>query len=171
MENYYSNDSLTAFKVENGIVIEEKKKGSLKMLLVILGLGVLLLIGGFVLGLFGGTIGLAVAPFLIWGSALVLVVAIIAFILNMVASSDRTITFDTATNELTYRKKVIPFNTIEHLAYQEQAMMGKTMIFAFLLIGGKKKSLFSTAIVVPNPKEMIDFVQELNQVIQNGKSA
>lgn len=171
MENYYSNDSLTAFKVENGIVIEEKKKGSLKMLLVILGLGVLMLIGGFVLGLFGGTIGLAVAPFLIWGSALVLLVAIIAFILNMAASSDRTITFDTATNELTYRKKVIPFTTIEQLTYQEQAMMGKTMIFAFLLIGGKKKSLFSTAIVVSNPKEMIDFVQELNQVIQNGKSA
>lgn len=171
MENYYSTDSFTAFKTDNGIIIEEKKKGSLKMLLVIIGLGILMLIGGFVLGLFGGSIGLAMAPFLIWGSALVLVVAVIAFILNMVASSDRKITFDTTTNELTYRKKVVSFNTIEQLSYQEQSMMGRTMVFAFLMIGGKKKSLFSTAIVVPNPKEMIDFIQELNQVIQNGKSA
>ena len=67
MEQYYSNDSLTAFKTEDGILIEEKKKGSLKMLLVIMGLGVLMLVGGFLIGLFGGTIGLAMAGKFTWG--------------------------------------------------------------------------------------------------------
>ncbi|MCH2226116.1 MAG: hypothetical protein MK066_15210 [Crocinitomicaceae bacterium] len=45
-------------------------------------------------------------------------------------------------------------------------MMGKTMMFAFMMINGKKKSLFSTAIVAPDPKEMIDFISNLHDVVQ-----
>lgn len=52
-----------------------------------------------------------------------------------------------------------------------QQMMGRTMTVAFIMTGGKKKSLFSTAIVVPQPKEMEDFINSLNDVVQNGKSS
>ncbi|MCH2226115.1 MAG: hypothetical protein MK066_15205 [Crocinitomicaceae bacterium] len=119
MEQYYSNDSFTAFKTEDGILIEEKKKGSLKMLLIILGLGVLMLIGGFVIGLFGGTIGLAMAPWLIWGSALVIAVAVIAFVITLVMNRDPKIVFNTKNNELSLRGKIIPFSDIESIAPQE----------------------------------------------------
>ncbi len=172
MEEYYSNDSFTAFKSENGIVIEEKKKGSIKMLVAIIGIGILVLIGGFITGLFGGNIGLAIAPFLIWGSALVLVIALIAFILKLFVSPSNTkITFDTTTNELTLRGKVIPFGDITQLSYQEQAMMGRTMIVAFLIVKGKKKSLFNTGIMTTDPIGMNNFIQELNALIQKEKSA
>lgn len=168
MEQYYSNDSLTAFNTEDGILIEEKKKGSLKMLLVIMGLGVLMLIGGFLIGLFGGTIGLAMAPWLIWGAAIVIAIAIIAFVLKMVMNQDPNIIFNTKTKELSMRGKVIPFADIESITSQEQAMMGKTMIVAFMMIHGKKKSLFSTAIVAPNPKEMTAFIANLQDLVQKG---
>ncbi len=170
MEQYYTHDSFIAFKTDNGMVIEEKKKGSIKMLLVIIGLGLLMLVGGFIIGLFGGNIGRIVAPFLIWGAALVLVVAIIAFIIKMVVSSDPKITFDTSSNELTLRGKSIPFENITQLMYQEQAMMGRTMVFAFLMINGKKKSLFSTGIVANDPTSMSQFIQELNDTLQQAKS-
>lgn len=170
MEQYYSNDSLTAFKTDSGVLIEEKKKGSLKMLLVILGLGMLMLLGGFVLGFFGGNIGLAVAPFMIWGSVLVIAVAVIAFIIKLAVNADPKIIFDTTKNELSLRGKTHSFTNIEQIVHQEQAMIGKTMMFAFLMIGGKKKSLFSTAVVAPNPQEMIDFIAELNKIIQGGKA-
>ena len=168
MEQYYSNDSFTAFNTEDGILIEEKKKGSLKMLLIILGLGVLMLIGGFVIGLFGGTIGLAMAPWLIWGSALVIAVAVIAFVIKLVMNQDPKIVFNTKNNELSLRGKIIPFSDIESISPQEQPMMGKTMMFAFMMINGKKKSLFSTAILAPDPKEMIDFISNLDDVVQKG---
>jgi hypothetical protein len=169
MEQYYSKDSLTAFNTEDGILIEEKKKGSLKMLLVILGLGVLMLVGGFVIGLFGGTIGLAMAPWLIWGAALVIAVAVIAFIIKLVMNQDPKILFNTKKDELSLRGKIIPFAHIESITHQEQPMMGKTMMFAFMMINAKKKSLFSTAIVALNPKEMADFISNLNDVVQKGK--
>ncbi|MDG1332209.1 MAG: hypothetical protein P8P74_07755 [Crocinitomicaceae bacterium] len=169
MEQYYSNDSLTAFNTEYGVLIEEKKKGSLKMLLVILGLGVLMLIGGFVIGIIGGNIGLAMAPWLIWGSALVIAVAVIAFVIKLVVNSDPKITFNTKKHELHLRGKVIPFADIESITNQEQPMMGKTMMFAFMMINGKKKSLFSTAIVAPDPKEMASFIANLNDLVQKGK--
>ena len=138
------------------------------MLLLILGLGVLMLIGGLLIGMFGGTIGFAMAPWLIWGAALVIAIAIIVFILKLVINADPKITFNTQKHELTVRGKVIPFSDITSITSQEQSMMGKTMVFAFMLINGKKKSLFSTAIAVSNPKEMTQFISELNDFIQKG---
>lgn len=168
MEQYYSNDSLTAYNTEDGILIKEKKKGSLKMLVFILGLGLLMVVGGFVLGFLGGNIGLAVAPWFIWGGALVVAIAIIAFIIKLAINQDPNIVFNTKKHELSIRGKVIPFNDIESITHQEQSMMGKTMMFAFMMVNGKKKSLFSTAVVAPNPKEMASFISDLNELVQKG---
>ncbi|MFK7787595.1 MAG: hypothetical protein AB8B56_20905 [Crocinitomicaceae bacterium] len=169
MEQYYSNDSLTAFNTDDGILIEEKKKGPLKMLLLLLGLSVLIILGGFLIGMFGGTIGLAMAPWLIWGGAIVTAICIIAFILKLVMNQDPKITFNTTTHTVSVRGKNIPFSDIETIVSQEQSMMSKTMVVAFMVINGKKKSLFSTAIVATNPKEMTAFIDNLNDLVQKGK--
>jgi cytochrome c biogenesis protein CcdA len=169
MEEYYSNDSLTAYTTDDGILIEEKKKGSLKMLLLIMGMGLLMLVGGFLIGMFGGTIGLAMSPWLIWGSIIVLAVGVIAFVIKMAMNQDPKITVNTTTHTITVRGKIIPFSDIETIVSQEQSMMSKTMVFAFMMIGGKKKSLFSTAIVAPDPKEMTNFISNINDMVQKGK--
>ncbi|MCJ8290577.1 MAG: hypothetical protein HRT58_12990 [Crocinitomicaceae bacterium] len=170
MEQYYSNDSLTAFTTEDGIYIEEKKKGSLKMLLVILGLGVLFVVGAFIIALVGGTIGRGVAPAFFWGGILIAAVALIAFFVKLAIQSDPKITFNTGNNELSVRGKVFAFSDIEEIAPHMQLMMGRTMIVAFIMTGGKKKSLFSTSIVVSDPKEMEGFISNLNDVVQKGKN-
>jgi len=166
MEQYYSNDSLKAYKIEDGVQIEEKKKGTFKMLIVILGLGILVLVAGLIVGVFGSSIGRTVAPWLIWGSLLILAVATISFIIKLALNADPNITFNTTKREVSVRGKVIPFSDIEAIHSQEQPLLGKTMVFAFILIKGKKKSLFSTAIATANPKEMTEFIGSLNDLIQ-----
>lgn len=136
------------------------------MLLFILGMGILMLIGGVAFTFFGGNIGRAVGPWLFWGALLVLAVAILAFIIKLAANQDPKIVFDKNKQELTVRGKVIPFSNIASIVHQEQAMMSKTMFFAFMMINGKKKSLFSTAVVAPKPQEMINFIEELSQFVQ-----
>ncbi len=140
------------------------------MLFYILGMGILMLLGGVLLGIFGGNIGRAVGPWLVWGAILVLAVTVIAFIVKLAVNQDPNITFNKNTRELTVRGKVIPFSDITSIVHQEQSMMSKTMVFAFLMINGKKKSLFSTAVVAPKPQEMINFISDLNELVQNGES-
>jgi len=171
MEQYYSNDSLTAYHTEDGILIEEKKKGTLKMLVFILGMGILMFVGGLVLGILGGNIGRAVGPWLVWGGALVVVVGVVAFIIKLAMNQDPKITFNKKTQELTLRGKVIPFSDIVSIDYQEQPIMSKTMMFAFLMINGKKKSLFSTGIATPKPKEMINFISDLSDLVQEKETS
>ena len=168
MEQYYANDSFTAYHTEDGILIEEKKKASLKMLLMILGLGILMVVGGAAISLLGGTIGRAVGPWLVWGGGLVLVVSIVAFIIKLVINQDPKIVLNRHTREISVRGKVIPFSDISSIEHQEQAMMSKTMFFAFMIINGKKKSLFSTAIVAPKPQDAINFISGLNTFVQSG---
>ncbi|MCR9171054.1 MAG: hypothetical protein NXI10_01065 [bacterium] len=167
MEQFYVCDSLTAYSTEDGILIEEKKKGTLKMVLTILLMGVLMLIGGLLIGIFGGTIGMAVGPWLIWGSILVLAVAVISFIIKLAMNQDPKITLNKHTKEVTMRGKVIAFSDISAIDYSEQSMMSKTMVIAFLIVNGKKKSLFSTALVSKNPKETVSFIKDLERFIQN----
>lgn len=169
MEQYYSTDSLEAFKTEDGILLEEKKKGPLKMMLVILGLSVLMLIAGFAISMFGGTIGLAMGPWLVWGAAILIVVIVITFVIRLAMNFDPKIIFNTKKYELHVRGKVIPFGDIESITHQEQTMMSKTMIIATVLVNGKKKSLFSSAIVATDPKGMANLITSLNDLVQKGK--
>ncbi|XOV66069.1 MAG: hypothetical protein ACFHU9_10575 [Fluviicola sp.] len=170
MELFFENDSVTAFRVEEGILIEEKKKGTLKMLLYILLMGIAMLIGGILLGLFGGTIGRGVGPWLVWGAIIVLGISVIALILKLVINHESKITFDKKTRELRVRGKVIPFSSISSIVHQEQSMMSKTMFFAFLIVNGKKKSLFSTAIVAQKPQQVINFIAELDAFVKEESS-
>lgn len=109
-------DSLTTFKTDSGVLIEEKNKGFLKMLLVILRLGVIMLLGGFILDFFAENIGLTMAPFMIWFSALIISIAVI---------TNPKLIFDTTKNQLCLRIKTHSFTNIEQIFHQEQAMMGK----------------------------------------------
>ena len=170
MEQFFANDSFTAYHTEEGILIEERKKGTLKMLLTILGLGLLMLVGGILITLFGGTIGRGVGPWLFWGALLVLAVGVVAFIIKMAMNQDPKIVLNKHTREIQVRGKLIPFGDVSKIDYQEQTMMSKTMVIAFLIVNGKKKSLFSTAIVAPEPKATISFLNDLNDFIQNGGS-
>lgn len=170
MEQYYSNDSLTAFKTETGIHIEERKKGSLKMILLITGLGLAAMIAAFGLGMIGGNIGRIMAPFLFWGGGLILVIGLLGFIIKGAIQGDPKLTIDTTKNELTVRGKIYPFSQVDEIVTQKQDMMGRTMIVAFMMIAGKKKSLFSTAIVVPKPIEMEEFISNLNTIVQDSKN-
>lgn len=170
MEPLMSHDSFTAFTSETGIHIEEKKKGALKMVLVFMGISILMVILGFILGLFVGDMGRAIGFFFIWGGALIFVISLIAFFLKIAINADPKITFDTTTNTLTLRGKVFPFADIDQIAPQMQLIMGRTMVMAMLIIKGKKKSLFSTGIVVSDPAEMQEFVATLDQLVQTAKS-
>ena len=170
MEQYYTNQFLTAYNTEDGIYIEEKQKGSFKMLFVLLGLSLLIVVGGFLIGMFGGNIGRIMAPFLIWGGAIVLTVCILVFILKVIIKFDPKITFDKNKKELGVRGKVFPFDSIEKIEPNLQAMFGKTMCVAFIHTGGKKKSLFSTSIVVPEPRDMEDLINGLNDFVQKSKT-
>lgn len=168
MEKYFENDSLTAYHTDEGILIEEKKKGTVKMVLTILGMGALMLLAGLLIGIFGGTIGRAVGPWLVWGSILVIVVGVVSFIIKLAMNQDPKIVLNKHTQEISVRGKVVPFGDISNIDYHEQSMMSKTMVIAFLIVNGKKKSLFSTALVAPKPKETIEFLKGLNDFIQNG---
>jgi hypothetical protein len=170
MEPIMTHNSFDAFTTDSGIYIEEKKKGSVKMVLIFLGFSLLMIILGFILGFFGGAGGRIVAFFFIWGGGLVFVVALIAFFLKLAINADPKITFDTNSNTLTLRGKVIPFADIEQIGPQMQIIMGRTMVMAMMIIKGKKKSLFSTGIVVTDTRDIEDLIAALDQLVQDSKS-
>lgn len=170
MEHYYSNNSFTAFKTEDGIHIEEIKKGSYKMLLAAIAFALVALIGGFLLGFLGGKIGAIVAPIFIWGSLLIIAISVIAFVLRMLIKTDPKIIFSGSKKEVSVRGKLYAFSTIDEISLIMQNMMGRTMFSVFIKTGGKKKSLFSTAIVVSDSKEMEAFIETLNELVQQGKN-
>ena len=170
MEPIMTNESFTAFSTDSGIVIEEKKKGSVKMVLIIMGVSVLMIVLAFVIGLFGGTVGRIMGFFLFWGGALCFAIALIALIIRTAINADPKITFDSNSGTVTIRGKVIPFSDIEQIAPQLQIVMGRTMVVAMMVIKGKKKSIFSTAIVVKDPADIQDLIAALDQLIQDSKS-
>lgn len=110
------------------------------------------------------------APFLFWGGGLILVIGLLGFIIKGAIQGDPKLTIDTTKNELTVRGKIYPFSQVDEIVTQKQDMMGRTMIVAFMMIAGKKKSLFSTAIVVPKPIEMEEFISNLNTIVQDSKN-
>ncbi len=165
-----THNSFTAFSTDSGIVIEEKKKGAMKMMLVILGIAVLMVVFSFALALVGGTIGRPIAPIFFWGGILVFVIAIIALILRTAINTDPKISFDTDSNTVNVRGKIIPFSDIEQISPQLQTVMGRTMVVAMMIIKGKKKSIFSTAIVVTDPSVIKELIAALDQIIQDSKN-
>ena len=170
MEPIMTHNSFTAFSTESGIVIEEKKKGAMKMMLVVMGFSVLMVVLSFVLALVGGSIGRPIAPIFFWGGILIFATVIVAVLLKLAINADPKITFDTTSNTLSLRGKVIPFADIEQIGPQMQIIMGRTMVMAMMVIKGKKKSLFSTGIVVTDTRDMEDLIAAMNQLIQDSKS-
>lgn len=170
MEPIMTHNSFTAFSSDSGIVIEEKRKGAMKMMLVVMGIAVLMVVLAFVFGFVGGAIGRPLAPVFFWGGILIFATAVVAVLLKLAINADPKITFDTTSNTLTLRGKVIPFSDIEQIGPQMQIIMGRTMVMAMMVIKGKKKSVFSTGIVVTDTRDMEDLIAAMNQLIQDSKN-
>ena len=78
------------------------------MVLTILGMGALMLLAGLLIGIFGGTIGRAVGPWLVWGSILVIVVGVVSFIIKLAMNQDPKIVLNKHTQEIVFGP--IPLN-------------------------------------------------------------
>ena len=150
---------------EDGFLLTEKGKGPLKMVLIISGLAILAIVLAIPVGVMGGNIGRIFAPILFWGGILIVAVSIIAIILRFAIPRDPKILFNTTTSELHIRGKVIPFSNISDVNVNVQNMMGKNMVVVFLIVNGKKRSLFSTSIVSQDPSAIETMAEELKNLV------
>jgi hypothetical protein len=162
-----SNDSFVASTTEDGILITEKRKGPLKMVFIFLGLSMLAILLSFVLVALAGTFGRIIAPFLFWGAILIAVITLIALLLKVIIKIDPIILFNTQLKELYIRGQVIPFAEISDINCQLQRVMGKTAAVVFLIIDGKKKSLFSTSIMTNDPGSIEELADSLSTLVKN----
>ncbi|MFT5778047.1 MAG: hypothetical protein ACI837_000995 [Crocinitomicaceae bacterium] len=161
-----SNDSFVASTENNGILIREKRKGPLKMVLIFLGLSILAIILSLVLAKNGGAFGVIIAPFLFWGAILIAGISLVALILKVVIKIDPTILFNTETKELHIRGKIIPFQDISDVNCQLQNLMGKTAAVVFIVVNGKKKSLFSTSVMTKDPESIEELADALSTLVE-----
>lgn len=160
-----STDSYEASESEDGLHITEKKKGILKMLGIFCGFGLLGVIASFILVFTRIKIAVILAPFVFWGGALIFVVTLISFIVKTLVNSDPHIHFNANTKELNIRGKVIPFSDIESVDTQFQEMLGKIGSFIFLRVNGKKKSVFSTSVVVKDKSGIEDLAERIKSIV------
>ncbi|MFT5778046.1 MAG: hypothetical protein ACI837_000994 [Crocinitomicaceae bacterium] len=160
-----TTDTFAGVITDDGFLLTEKGNGPMKMVLIFFGLGVVAFIVSIPLAVMGGTIGVIFAPILFWGGILIAAACIIAVTLRFAIKRDPNILFNTKTSELNIRGKVIPFSDISDITTNIQNMMGKTMVVVFLVVNGKKKSLFSTSIVSNNPGAIEDMADELKTLV------
>ena len=165
MEPIY-NDSFTAEFSDEGLRIEEKSKGPLKMLLIFSGISVAAIALSFVLVGLGGLFGRIVGPALFWGGAVVIVISLVAIILKVFVQNDRSIWFDNANSTLHLRGKDIAYSSISDIDFQVQELFGKQGCFVFMRVNGKKKSLFSTSVIVKDPQEIKILTDTIKQMVE-----
>lgn len=162
-----SNDSFEAGEIPDGLVIEEKKKGAVKMLLVLSGIAVVMIGLSLLLALFApdSTLVQFIAPILFWGGSIVAIVSFIAIVMKSVKNSDPVILFNSATSTLTLRGRDIPFNAISNVTHQTQNMMGQTANFIFLTVNGKRTTLFSLSVISKDVDGIIALKDRIKEIV------
>lgn len=164
-----SNDSFDATEVPEGLLITEKKKGALKMLLVFVGMSILMILLAILLALTVGntTFVQIIAPVLFWGGILVGLVTVIGVIVKFSQNRDPKILFNKTTSTLYMRGKEIPFTDISRVVFQSQDMLGKTATFIFLMVNDKKKTLFTTSVVTKDVQGMQNLKERIEEMVLN----
>ena len=164
-----STDSFEAFRTEDGILINEKRKSAKKIGLVVTGVGVAFVTLSFV-DLSDMTAKWIYALFFNifrWGGIVLIVAGLITFILKGLLMSASSVSIDQNKREVELRGKTIPFSEINSVFLQTQPVLGKSMTVILFDHQGKNKAFVAGALLGSNLNELENFVEEVNAIIRS----
>ena len=151
-----SNNNFEAEGTAFGARIVEKKKGSIRLMVIVL------------LGCVAACVVAMVSKigmFIVYAAAIVAVGTLIALVLKLTRKSNPEIIVDAARRELNLRGRVVPFDQITDCYFEEKDWMGKTAVLIWLSIDGKKTSLFSMNMLSDDPASIERLAVELKGIL------
>ncbi len=171
MQPIISTDSFDAFTVDNGILINEKKKSAAKFSLFAIAMGVVFVAISFVD--LSNTVGELIYSIFFyvfrWGGIFIAAIGIVTFLVKGLLAPNATVMIDKEKREINLRGKIIPFAEINSVNMQAQEMFGRQMTAIFLDHQGKKKPLISGPVLSDGNKnvELDQFVSGVNNLVKS----
>ncbi len=171
MQQIISTDSFDAFTVDNGILINEKKKSAAKFSLFAIAMGVVFVAISFID--LSNTVGELIYTIFFyvfrWGGIFIAAIGIVTFLVKGLLAPNASVMIDKEKREINLRGKIIPFAEINSVSMQApQEMFGRQMTAIFLDHQGKKKPLISGPVLSDGTKnaELDQFVSSVNNLVK-----